>query len=209
MRERTTLVSGRTKPAENDSYNAIDSSGDIMLEVGDPATSVRIRASSKALSLASPVFAAMFNPRFAEGKAVSSGEFQPIALPDDDPDAITTLCNAVHLRSSRVSVASFASLEKLGLLCDKYDCAEALAPWSTRWLSTWQGSLDGEDRYLKMVYVAYAYDHHDVFWDASLNVLKCYDAAMIANVNSGDRGFAILPDHFLGITFQFINLRLQ
>lgn len=106
---------------------------------------------------------------------MTSSEVRSIVLPDDDASAmITTLCNAVHVKSSRVSVASFASVEKLSVLCDEYDCAEALSPWSTRWLSKWQGSMDGEDGHLKMMCVSYGFDNHEAFWKATSNVLKFY-----------------------------------
>lgn len=194
---RKTLVPDHVKTAGNVSYHEIDPSGDLMLEVGDPTTSVRVRASSKALALASPVFAAMFSPRFAEGNPVTPGELRSITLPDDDADAMITFCNAVHLRSSKVAVAGFASVEKLSVLCDKYDCAEALSPWSTRWLSRWQGSMDGKDEYLKLVYVSYGLNDHQVFWSATANVLRFYKEDRMANVSSDAEGFTILPEQLL------------
>ena len=192
------LITNGTKTPENDFCHDIDPSGDLILEVGDPASSMRIRASSKALSLASPFFAAMFSPRFAESKPVSCGENRNITLLDDDPSAMITLWNVVHMKSSRVSAASFDAVEKLSILCDKYDCAEALSPWSRQWLSKWQGSMNGQDGYLKMIYVSYGFNDHDSFWKATSNVLKCYDNATITTASSNQQGFAILPAQLLG-----------
>lgn len=140
----------------------------------------------------------MFSPRFAEGKPVSSGEYRNITLSDDDPCAMITLCNAVHVKSSRVSVASFDAVERLSILCDKYECAEALSPWSRQWLSKWQRSMYGQGEYLKMIYISYGFNDHDSFWNATANVLVCYDAVTMTSLRSNHQGFAILPDQLLG-----------
>ena len=81
----------------------VDLAGDLMLLVG-PDKELIIRASSKVLSLASPVFARMLCPHFAEGRSLSKkGSLgksavcsTEVTLPDDDPEAMVLFCDTVH-----------------------------------------------------------------------------------------------------------------
>ena len=99
-----------------------------------------------------------------------------------------------------MSVANFASVERLSVVCDKYDCAEAMSPWSARWLSRWQegGEGEGETGCLKMICVAYGFDDPEAFWNATSGVLKYYDASAMVSAGGSEPGFAILPEQLLG-----------
>lgn len=79
-----------------------DQAGDLLLELETDTdgrlTQSSVRVSSKVLSLASPVFAAMLNPKFAEGQALlnaTSPDTPSISLPDDDSEAVVWLCKAL------------------------------------------------------------------------------------------------------------------
>jgi len=120
----------------------IDPDGDVVLVLKNDT---ELQVSSKALSLASTVFKAMFGPHFQEGQDLSASSPKGISLPDDDAAAMTTLCNIVHHQSQNVSKGpDHASLVNLGVLCDKYCCSHALEPWSTTWLCFYQRDVSTE-----------------------------------------------------------------
>ncbi|KAK4691001.1 hypothetical protein P7C71_g5911, partial [Lecanoromycetidae sp. Uapishka_2] len=60
--------------------------GDVIFVLSSSNSIVHLRVSSRVLSLASPVFAAMFSPRWYEVNESSSP--RKIALPEDDPIAM-------------------------------------------------------------------------------------------------------------------------
>ena len=111
-----------------------------MLQNGGTDTSANLLVSSKVLSLASPVFAALLGPKFLEGNDIRRGVCPVIELHDDDPAAITLICNTLHYRYD--SVPTHLEAEQLGqiaILCDKYDCSKSFQPWSEKWLSSSDG----------------------------------------------------------------------
>jgi len=70
--------------------------GDVILLVGVPPRA-KIRVFSLILTAASPIFAAMLGPHFREGQGERSAESpKGIALPDDDPTAMTAMCRLLH-----------------------------------------------------------------------------------------------------------------
>lgn len=84
-------------------YDAADPEGDLVLLVGSEATPIRV--SSRVLSLASPVFAAMLGPNFAEAQPLSDNVSREwtVSLPDDDLHAMQRLCRFLH---SRIRITS-------------------------------------------------------------------------------------------------------
>src|SRR5277367_6787997 len=80
----------------------IDPAGDVLLQVGSSEPKAYLLVSSKVFSLASPVFAAMLSPQFKEGNSLSSGNGCEITLPEDDPEAMTLLCNCLHFRTDQI-----------------------------------------------------------------------------------------------------------
>ena len=72
----------------------LDPQGDIVLSVGEK----RLLSSSKVLSLASPVFRAMFGSQFSEGRRLSTTQPGEIPLTDDDPEVFFYLASIFHHR---------------------------------------------------------------------------------------------------------------
>ena len=72
--------------------------GDIILALPNQ---YYVRASSSVLSCASRAFKALLGPNFEEGQAIRSGASpKEIALSDDDEDAMASICDMLHLRTS-------------------------------------------------------------------------------------------------------------
>jgi hypothetical protein len=115
----------------------IAKNGDVILQVlKDTETSVRLLVSSTVLSLASHVFEAMFDGRFAEGQDLSSATPKTIQLTDDNPECMTMLCRLIHLQNSDIPFnLELDFLIDFAILCDKYDCADSVRPWSKIWVS--------------------------------------------------------------------------
>lgn len=169
------------------------SEGDLTLVVGSGEQKTEIQASSQVLSLASPVFAAMLSPNFAEGQSGS----KVVCLPDDDVEAFTWYCNALHFRKRYNDKISFALFEKLAILCDKYDSSQALDVWSHQWLQTWTGSFIREDTHPKILWISYAFNNHSSFWNISRDLAWSYSAEELERViNQPMNG--ILPEGVLG-----------
>ena len=96
-----------------------------------------LKVCSRTMSRASRAFRAMFNPRFTGKADFSSADPLELPLPDDDSEAIVWMCFALHLQYLPEGQLSLRLLRKLAVLCDKYDRADALQPWSRLWLREW------------------------------------------------------------------------
>ncbi|KAE8844230.1 hypothetical protein HRS9122_05333 [Pyrenophora teres f. teres] len=105
--------------------------GDVLLELSDNGKVWDILlVSSHVLSLASPVFDAMFNGNFTEGQGLSSASPKKVALPDDDPESMTLFCKLVHMQTTELEYGiSFDLLADLAIVCDKYRCTESVRSW--------------------------------------------------------------------------------
>ncbi|ORY07154.1 hypothetical protein BCR34DRAFT_603984 [Clohesyomyces aquaticus] len=112
--------------------------GDVLLKLGNAndETTSELVVSSNTLSMASPVFDAMFNSGFAEGQNLSSASPRAISLPEDDPFYMTILCNILHFKTSAVPVRlESIQLINFTVLCDKYDCVEAVQTSCRIWIA--------------------------------------------------------------------------
>lgn len=175
----------------------IDSDGDVLFIVSCDKVPARLLVSSKVLSLASPVFAAMFSPRFKEGSSLNSGCPSEVPLPEDDPEAMTLLCNCLHFRTDHIPRnVEFSLLKALALICDKYDVAKAILAWSILWLQKWETSKC-EDGFEGLLVVIYALDCAEAFAKMSkkaiLDQVGPFDTYRILD------GFDMIPKSLLGI----------
>ena len=170
----------------------VDPAGDLVLVIGSGEIQRCVRASSKVLSLASPVLAAMFCPgRFLEGAALSSSNPPRIHLPEDDPDTVTTFCHLVHFREyhGKQPGPSFDQIMNMALFCDKYDAGLAFNPWSQIWLQP-SGSETLRD-HANLLAMAYAFDNQESFWISSRSRIL-YDACEDSE-RPRDELLALLP----------------
>ena len=98
------------------SINVIDPQGDVILICGE----IELQVSSKVLSLASPVFQALFGPNFAEGQPTSS-KASRIQLHDDDAESMRLMCAILHHKCASANGIGLERLERLAVVTDKYD----------------------------------------------------------------------------------------
>lgn len=101
--------------------------------------------SSKAMSLASPMFKAMFFGKFKEGvelaQSKASSEIYTVDLPEDPPMATYILCSILHAKDGLPELPHTWTLAQLAMLADKYQCGQALRYHARFWLSNDCGQL--------------------------------------------------------------------
>ncbi|KAL4798470.1 hypothetical protein BDV19DRAFT_386357 [Aspergillus venezuelensis] len=146
---------------------AIDPSGNAVID----CSGTKFLVSTIALSLASPLFKAMFLSSFAEGVAVagsgSSGHSNTptIELPGDDPAAFKVFDNIAHHRLDSVpAVLEPEALRSLSVFIDKYNCRQALADRGLIWLRRIEErkDLSAKDCWLGILFT-YAMDYPTSF----------------------------------------------
>lgn len=179
-------------------YNTkIDLAGDVVLKVGPSEPTVDLFVSSKALSLASPVFAAMFSPHFKEVSALSPVHPSEVVLPEDDPDAMTLLCNCLHFQTDKIPRdLKFPLLKALAILCDKYDAAKAISPWSILWLQKWD-TAECEDGFEGLLKVIYALDCAEAFSKISKSAIL--HQVGIFDTHQRLQGYDMIPERLIGL----------
>ena len=96
---------------------------------------VRIRVSSKHLTLASPIFKTMLQPKFKEGLQLHSHGHAELPLPDDNPAALLILLNLIHSQLRKVPrKIDLWMLTELAVLVDKYELLETTEMVLDYWL---------------------------------------------------------------------------
>ena len=72
----------------------IDPEGDVILCV---QSTIKLRVSTKILSVASPVLKAMFRPeRFREGRGIDAMNPPTVCLPEDPPNGFRIICRSLY-----------------------------------------------------------------------------------------------------------------
>lgn len=185
------------------STTIMDKNGDVLFELGkDDTTKSHLLVSSKVLSLASLVFAAMFTHGFREGENLSSSSPRLIPLPDDDPAALTLLCKILHFRTAHIpTTMEVAALANLAILCDKYDCADCVRPWGMLWLPQWLPHA-GDDGFGELLFITYALDLPDAFSEVTLALSK--DCGSLPKADAQSTGYDILPIGLTGLRFHHL-----
>ena len=186
-------------PLEN-----VDPTGDITLSLHNSQdgrqTQSSIRVSSKVLSLASPVFAAMLSPNFAEGQGLgntNSPEIPAINLHDDNAEAMLWLCKTLHFKQDLNVAIDFSLLKELAILCDKYELTSVLYSWSHAWFQHWPGSLHGNDKQAEMLWISYALGNEKCFWRTSRDIMQSSTTEELAALKNNPLSL-MLPDGVLG-----------
>jgi hypothetical protein len=117
--------------ANPDDSISIAPDGDVIFILVD---GVIVRVSSVVLSYASSIFATMLGDKFLEGQHERSALHpKRIDLPNDDPEAMVSLCKMIHFHTEDSEILNgLPSLQlsvrllNVAILMDKYDCIDAL-----------------------------------------------------------------------------------
>ena len=128
--------------------------------------SLHIRVSSKHLTLASPVFKAMFQIEFKEGQQLSSHGHVELALPEDNPMALLVLLNLIHGKFRVVPrKLSLWMLTKLAILVDKYEILESTELLLNLWFEEFESNTASSitDDLLPLMCVSWVFKRSSIF----------------------------------------------
>ena len=175
---------------EGDVIFSLDTEG--TLNDGQPHL---LKVSSQTMSRASRAFNGMFNPRFTGRADFSPNDPLEIALPEDDYQAMTWICFALHLQDLPEGRIPLALLKEIALLADKYNLALNLQPWSSLWLHEWSGSSADDESYWELLWMAYALLDFQMFYEASQKLIygKAMEDPDFDSEGLDDVGFSLLP----------------
>ncbi|EXJ71548.1 uncharacterized protein A1O5_05356 [Cladophialophora psammophila CBS 110553] len=147
----------------------IDPDGDLIVEIEEQ----RLRISSKVISLASPVFCAMLRSGFKEGTSqATTSDPRIIPLPEDDLEAFKLVCRVIHFQLDQIpQELKIDALEKLALVCDKYQCTIAMRHCAALWLQRLSDTFLAAELNRQLL-VAYLLDLPTAFSDISWRLMQ-------------------------------------
>ena len=174
-----------------------DPVGDLVLVSGPAERQQSVRVSSKILSVASPVFATMFGPRFAEGQN-SGTENWTVSLPDDDPTAIVTICQILHFKAATASPLSIAFIERVAEASEKYDVTGHMKSWTETALSYQRTNNCTEKGISRLLKAWGALGSHEGFWMYSHSIIMDFNAGQIPSDHDIQLDCAAIPDNVMG-----------
>ncbi|RMZ74423.1 nuclear pore [Pyrenophora seminiperda CCB06] len=105
---------------------ALDDSGDALLMLGTSAGTQPVQVSKAVMTLASPVWKAMFKRHWKENEATE------IPLPEDDVGTMLIVLRIAHLRFHELlkkKGLTIDALLALAVVCDKYDIVPLVRPF--------------------------------------------------------------------------------
>lgn len=163
---------------------------------------------SKVLSLASPVFAALFKPHFSEGCSVLRGECPVIELIDDEAIPMEIILRILHHQHNGFPFQVDAKLiSVIAIHCDKYNCLRALRPWTTQWLSQARAEERDPVEIGLLLLAAYKLDSSTQF--ASLSAKCITDLKPDLSSWDAHANFELLPSCLRGIVELHTNPRTR
>jgi hypothetical protein len=176
----------------------LDAEGEVTLEVGDfeSGHSTKFQVSTKVLSLASPVFAKMFGPNFAEGTKIRNGELVNIKLEDDDGSAMEIILNLLHYRGTEQLSVTSETIANIAMLCDKYDCVRAMTPWTCCWFMSLQEDPQSPIELGCLLLAAYKMTNLKEFMKISARSMNDLPPNFISKWRENDL-LSLLPDEFI------------
>jgi hypothetical protein len=131
----------------------IDEDGDMIITISQSSFLV----SSKAISLASPVFRAKFK-KSRQQESPSSGRLRKFSLPEEDREAFVIFCNIAHHRIEALPKnVDIAGLYEITLFIQKYRCASAMAERCSGWIQHASKGAPPEDLW-DLLLLAYLLD---------------------------------------------------
>lgn len=185
---------------------SFDEAGDTIIIVRQKSsTSVsHLLASSKALSLASPVWEEYLK------KATSNNDLPPkrleILMIDADYDALCVLLNIVHLKFDDVSFdIPLDTLTQVAVLCHELQATHLVRPFKEHWIRRHDvPSVDGDARKAKLLLICWMFGcsvTFDRLIEEDINdLVVCWTPAVFkdklkrALANTGDFNWDQMPD---------------
>ncbi|KAJ4357083.1 hypothetical protein N0V95_002821 [Ascochyta clinopodiicola] len=174
------------------SAEVIAKRGDVILHVGkEPQAEKKLLVSSALLSHMSPVFAVMFDGRFAEGQALNTASPCVVPLPEDGADSMAIVCKIMHARTEDLSVTiTPTQLADIAAICHKYDCVNAVRAWSIIWVAELLPKPTATD-FEKILIATYLLDMASEFLQVSKSLIR--DRCDLLSISAMSNGEDFLP----------------
>jgi hypothetical protein len=151
--------------------------GDVILIVG--AEEVRLRVHSRCLQSASKMFAALFGPYWSEGQKLLKESPMTLPLPQDDANAMRTICYILHHRNDLVPRhPRTKEILQIAMEVDKYDLSIALKYVSLEWLKPRVNAAREEMGHL--LAAAFLFKDTDAFMANTTTLILHYNASYSA-----------------------------
>jgi hypothetical protein len=116
---------GQKLSSDQERLANISPDGDVILVVG--LENARLRVSSYFLRSASKIFSAMLRTDWSDGQGLSKESPAKIALPEDNAEAMRTVCRCIHYQYDLVSVTlTTEEVLQIAIEVDKYDLKNAI-----------------------------------------------------------------------------------
>jgi hypothetical protein len=114
--------------------NMICPEGDILLRGTQKGSKDLLLVSSQVLSDASESFSRLLQKRVVPTTQPFAFSNE-VEFPDDDGDALLTICNILHGRSQKVpSILPLEALKEIARSCNRHQLANVLLAWSSKWV---------------------------------------------------------------------------
>jgi len=180
---------------------SLDKAGDAIREIYDTHRSrtVELLVSTKVLCLASLVFAAMFEPYFAEGQKKAAREPVRVKLEDDDARAMKTILRALHYHPiGELEPSNAKELACLAIHCDKYDCRASLKSWIYCWFSLLEPRSEEPEHLSFLLLAAYKFTEPKQFANISALIVNKMPPEFPATSYDHEM-FSLLPETVTGM----------
>ena len=132
----------------------------------DLCQAIRIRVSSKHLTLASPVFRTMFKVNYNEGLSLYSQCHAELPLQDDNPAAFLIILHLIHGQIRKVPrKVDLSMLTELAILVDKYELLESVEMLLDHWLQNLKSTipLTLNNDLLPWICISYVFKKSEIF----------------------------------------------
>ncbi|KAF9779377.1 hypothetical protein IL306_001922 [Fusarium sp. DS 682] len=170
-------LGGRYKIFDNfDTPTYIDQYGDLDFLEETPEM-VRIRVSSKHLTLASKTFRTMLNGPWAESTYSYHCGPRPVATSDWDAKALAIVLDVIHGRFQKIpKIINLALLARIATIVDYYQCHESMELISGLWLEEFYVRQPNPDEYsnkvLLRLYISWVFEDESIFSTESRKVFR-------------------------------------
>jgi hypothetical protein len=153
-----------------DQSAATEGNGEPEKEDSNEDRRVRIRASSKHMKLASPVFRRMSAGKWKESRNLAAGKRFEIQSECEDVDAMLILMNIIHGRGSKVPrEVTLDKLVEVAVLVDYYECHEVVDVMAEIWMDKLLGSMPstyGKDT-VSWIFISWVFQRPSAFTSAT------------------------------------------
>ncbi|EMC92593.1 hypothetical protein BAUCODRAFT_254883 [Baudoinia panamericana UAMH 10762] len=172
---------------------------DVVLRIGRPPD-IALGLSSAVLRAASPVFAALLGPHFAEGQSEgTTDEPKEVTLQGDNSEAMSDICHLLHNKTIGTVITRLvknpqsARIHQLAVVIDKYACTEPLTLHTQALLLGYLDSHYGGLAHLgNIAAAAYMLDHGRAFTIATRRLItRCNEPYSDLHKSNGSHALPV------------------